>query len=199
MYCHVIKSRSPILYSGKFSRVLIFAVFADQGESAKFYTSKISRYTSAWASSSISSEKELSCLKIDFSSLPGPPLKMASNSSPEVNAITIRTHDFMLALSNEPVGVAGILLGKGFISNEVMSKMLVVSYTSTEKAAILIEAMRNKIELAPSKFAELLEVLSEVECAKEVVDSLRSTYQSELHSRLGHTKWTFCYSSYRNL
>ena len=28
-------------YSGKFSRVLIFAVFADQGETAKFYTSKI--------------------------------------------------------------------------------------------------------------------------------------------------------------
>ena len=36
---------APIPYSGKFSRVLIFAVFADQGESAKFYTSKISRYT----------------------------------------------------------------------------------------------------------------------------------------------------------
>ena len=34
-----------IPYSGKFSRVLIFAVFADQDESAKFYTSKISRYT----------------------------------------------------------------------------------------------------------------------------------------------------------
>ena len=34
-----------IPYSGKFSRVLIFAVFTDQGESAKFYTSKISRYT----------------------------------------------------------------------------------------------------------------------------------------------------------
>ena len=31
-----------IPYSGKFSRVLIFAVFADQGESAKFYSSKIS-------------------------------------------------------------------------------------------------------------------------------------------------------------
>ena len=107
---------------------------------------------------------------------------MASNPSPEVNAITIRTHDLMLALSNEPVGVAGILLGKGFISNEVMSKMLVVSYTSTEKATILIEAVRNKIELAPSKFTELLEILSEVASAKEVVESLHSTYQSELIS-----------------
>ena len=107
---------------------------------------------------------------------------MTSNSPPEVSAITIRTHDLMLALSNEPLGVAGILLGKGFISGEIMSKMLVVSYTSTEKATILIEAVRNKIELGPSKFAELLEILSEVACAKEVVESLRSTYQSELTS-----------------
>ena len=107
---------------------------------------------------------------------------MASNSSPEVNAITIRTRDLMLALSNEPLGVAGILLGKGFISGEIMSKMLIVSYTSTEKAIILIEAVRNKIELAPSKFTELLEILSEVACAKEAVESLCSTYQSELTS-----------------
>jgi hypothetical protein len=88
----------------------------------------------------------------------------------------------MLALSNEPLSVAGILRGKGFISGEIMSKMLVVSYTPIEKATILIEAVRNKIELAPSKFTELLEILSEVKCAKEVVESLRSTYQSELTS-----------------
>ena len=38
----VIASRDVLVpYSGKFSRVLIFAVFADQGESAKFYTSKL--------------------------------------------------------------------------------------------------------------------------------------------------------------
>ena len=37
------EGRAPdvgILYSGKFSRVLSFTVFADQGETAKFYTSK---------------------------------------------------------------------------------------------------------------------------------------------------------------
>ena len=90
----------------------------------------------------------------------------------------------MLALSSEPLGVAGTLLGKGFISGEIMSKMLVVSYTSTEKATILIEAMRNKVELAPSKFTELLEILSEMTCAKAVVESLRSVYQSELTSQM---------------
>ena len=113
---------------------------------------------------------------------------MASNSSPEVNAITIRTHDLEIALSNEPVGVAGILLGKGFISEETMLKMLVASCTQTEKAAILMDSIRNKIEFVPSKFTELLDILSEVACAKEIAESLRSTYQSELHSRLDNTK-----------
>jgi hypothetical protein len=113
----------------------------------------------------------------------GPPLKMASNPSPEVNAITMLTHDLMLALSSEPLDVAGTLLSKGFISEETMSKMLIVSYTPKEKATILIEAVRNKVELAPSKFTELLEILSEMECAEEVVESLRSTYQGELTSQ----------------
>ena len=85
----------------------------------------------------------------------------------------------MIALSNEPVGMAGVLLGKGFISSEIMSKLLVVSYTQVEKATILIEAVRSKIELAPSKFTQFLDILSEVTCAKEVVESLRFTYQSE--------------------
>ena len=107
---------------------------------------------------------------------------MAANSSPEVKAITMRTHDLMIALSSEPVGVAGMLLSKGFVSEETMSKMLVVSYTPTEKATILIEAVRNNIKLAPSKFPELLEILSDVTCAKEVVESLRAAYQSELTS-----------------
>ena len=57
--------------------------------------------------------------------------------------------------------------------------MLIVSYTQIEKATILIEAVRNKIELTPSMFAQFLEILSEVTCAKEVVESLRFTYQSE--------------------
>ena len=112
---------------------------------------------------------------------------MAANPSPEVEAILMRTQDLMLALSNEPVGVAGILLGKGFISEETMSKMLVVSYTPIEKATILIEAVRNNIKLTPSKFPELLEILSGVTCAKETVEKLRSTYRSELTS-LAHNQ-----------
>lgn len=106
---------------------------------------------------------------------------MAFNSSPEVKTILIRTHDLVTALSSEPLGMAGILLSKGFISGEIMSKMLVVSYTPTEKAAILIEAVRNKIAVAPAKFTELLGILSEQICAQEVVENLHSTYQSEFN------------------
>ena len=86
----------------------------------------------------------------------------------------------MLALLKEPVGVAEILLSKGFISGEIMSKMLIVSYTPILKVLILIDAVTNKIKESPSKFTEFLEVLSKVTCAKEVVESLCSTYQSEL-------------------
>ena len=63
-----------------------------------------------------------------------------------------------------------------------MSKMLIVSYTPKEKAAILIEAVKNKIELAPSEFDNLLDILSKVTCGKEVVETLRSTHQSEWYT-----------------
>ena len=107
---------------------------------------------------------------------------MASNPSPEVRSILIRTHDLTTALSNEPLGVAGILLSKGLICRDVHSKMLVDSYTPAKKAAILVEAVTNTIETAPLKFTELLVALSEHVCANEIVGKLRSTYsyQSEL-------------------
>jgi hypothetical protein len=105
---------------------------------------------------------------------------MAFNPSPEVKSILIRTHDLMTALSIEPLSIAGILLSKGFISGEIMSKMLIVNYTSTEKAAILVEAVRNKITIMPTKFTEFLGILSERTSTQEIVESLYSTYQSEL-------------------
>ena len=107
---------------------------------------------------------------------------MAFNPSPEVKAITMQTHDLTTALSNDSLGVAGILLSKELICREVHSKMLIDSYTPAKKAAILVEAVTNTIEIAPLKFSNLLDTLSEVTCAKEVVESLRSTYQSELTS-----------------
>ena len=114
----------------------------------------------------------------------GPPLKMApvSTPSPEVKSILVRTHDLITALANEPLAVAGRLLSRGLISSEVFSKVLAPTYIQIEKAAIMVNSVREIIEIAPSKFPELLASLSEETCAKEVVESLRSTYQSELTS-----------------
>ena len=112
---------------------------------------------------------------------------MASvNQSPEVKSILKQTPDLTTALSNDPLGVAGRLLSKELICREVYSKMLIGSYTPAEKAAILVEAVGNTIEIAPVKFQYFLEILSEVVCAIEVVGRLRSTYQGESLSSLAH-------------
>ena len=102
--------------------------------------------------------------------------------SPEVKLILKQTHVLTTALSNDPLGVAGILLSKELICEEEHSKMLVHGYTHAEKAAVLVRAVRNTIEIAPAKFQCFLETLSEVSCAKEVVEKLRSTYRSMLSS-----------------
>ena len=58
--------------------------------------------------------------------------------------------------------------------------MLIDSYTPAKKAAILVEAVTNTIEVTPGKFTNFLEILSaELVCAKSIVESLRSTYESE--------------------
>jgi hypothetical protein len=109
---------------------------------------------------------------------------MASiNQSPEVKSIIKQTPDLTKALSNDPLGVAGILLSRDLICEEVQSEMLIDSYTPAKKAVILVRAVKNTIEIAPVKFQVFLEILSEQVCAKEVVERLRSTYQqSELTS-----------------
>ena len=116
----------------------------------------------------------------DRSSLPGPSLKMAANPSPEVKAIFKKTHDLTTALSNDSLGVAGILLSEDLISRDVWSKILLPTFTPAEKAAMMVEAVGNTIQITPDKFQCFLDILSEQVCAKEVVERLRSTYQSEL-------------------
>ena len=127
---------------------------------------------------------------------------MASvNQSPEVKSISKQTHDLTTALSNDPLGVAGRLLSKELICREVYSKMLTDSYTPAKKAAILIEAVRNMVEIAPAKFQCFLEILSEVVCAKEVVERLRSTYQSEslAHYQMCQSRWVATFEQWEGL
>ena len=113
---------------------------------------------------------------------------MASvNQSPEVKSILEQTPELTTALSNDPLGVAEILLSKELVCEEVHSEMLIDSYTPKKKAAILVKAVRNTIKIAPDKFQVFLKILSERQvCAKEVVEKLRSTYQSESLTSLTH-------------
>jgi hypothetical protein len=102
------------------------------------------------------------------------------NQSPEVKSILKQIPNLTTALSNDPLGVAGILVSKELICEEIYSEMFMDSYTPAKKAAILVRAVRNTIEIAPVKFQVFLKILSEQVCAKEVVEKLRSTYQSSL-------------------
>ena len=103
---------------------------------------------------------------------------MASFASPEMKAMTAHSQELTTSLSTNPLCVAGALVGKRFIQNEVLLKML-SDNTPTGNTAILVEAVRNEIEVAPENFIKFLEILSEQSWAKEVVESLRSTYKSE--------------------
>ena len=107
---------------------------------------------------------------------------MSSIESPELKTVDAHSQELTTALSSDPVCVAGALIGKKFIQDGVLLEMLTKGDTPTKKATILIEAVRREIEAAPEKLTQFLEILSDQVCAKEVVKSLRSTYQSELTS-----------------
>ena len=107
---------------------------------------------------------------------------MSSVESPELKTVDAHSQELTTALSSDPVYVAGALISKKFIQDGVMLEMLTKGDMPTKKATILVESVRKEIEATPEKFTQFLEILSEQSCAKEVVESLRSTYQSEFHS-----------------
>ena len=105
---------------------------------------------------------------------------MASTPSPEVKSIIVRTPELATAISSDLLAISHVLSNKELISTETLSKMVLTSYTPAEKATIVVEAVRSSIEIAPTKFEEFLQILSEQNMTESVVDGLRSTYQSKL-------------------
>ena len=72
-----------------------------------------------------------------------------TSSEPPYKAI-IHCHDkLVMALSNDLLSISGILLANEFISSQVSSKMLLPTLISQEKATILVNAVVNKIKVAP--------------------------------------------------
>ena len=121
---------------------------------------------------------------------------MASTPSPEVKSIIVRTPELMTAISSDPLAISEVLSSRELISTTTLSKMLVTSYTPAEKAMIVVEAVRNSIEMSPMKFEEFLRILSEQAMTKSVVDGLCSTHQSKLSC--GIINLTLCLESQRS-
>ena len=72
----------------------------------------------------------------------------------------LRCNDKLVkALSLDPQGVAEILLAKGLIPENVEAQMQQCS-TPREKATILVTTVRQRVEIAPKRFDEFIDILS---------------------------------------
>ena len=100
-------------------------------------------------------------------------------SPPAVESIGDLTHKMALSFTNDAVNISLKLLSRRLISDDIQDKMLVVSNTPIEKAAILVRAVKNTIRRSPEKFEDLLDVLSEHNDTMSVGKDLSSTYQSK--------------------
>ena len=92
----------------------------------------------------------------------------------------IRCHDKLVtAISPDVITISGILLAKEFIPSEISSKMLLPNFTPQEKATILVNAVTDKIKIAPKRFDDLIKTFSEQNCTKDIVLSLSSHVSRE--------------------
>jgi hypothetical protein len=99
-------------------------------------------------------------------------------SPPAIRSIGILTHKIALSFKNDAVDISLRLLSRKLISEDIQDRMLLGSHTPTEKAAILVKAVKNTLRGDPEKFKDLLNVLSKHNDTISVEKDLRSTYQS---------------------
>ena len=85
----------------------------------------------------------------------------------------------VISLSTDILHMAEVLLAKEFITEEIHSKMLLSSFTPQMKASILVSADRNKINIAPHRFRELIKIFSEETSTKDIFKILQSAYQGK--------------------
>ena len=96
-----------------------------------------------------------------------------SPCSPEWKTVLEFNDKLTTALSADPLSVARILVAKGFVPNEIQAEML-LDKTPRVKATILVEAVRNKIKIAPGNFEEFLQILSDQSWTKRIAEALQS-------------------------
>ena len=106
----------------------------------------------------------------------------SASSSIEPYQIMLNCNDKLVtAISLDPQCIAGILLTKGLIPENIEAQMRQCS-TPHERATILVTAVRKRIEIAPKRFHEFLKILSQQPWTKDIAEILQS-YISPNQSR----------------
>ena len=101
-------------------------------------------------------------------------------SSEPVYKTLIRCHDKLVtALSTDILSISETLVANEFVPAELSGKMVIPSSTPQEKAIILVNAVIDKIKIAPKRFRELMKIFSEQACTKDIVKQLSSRIRYE--------------------
>ena len=101
-------------------------------------------------------------------------ISTVSSSTNDPHQIMLCCNDKLItSLSADPLGIAGVLLAKGLIPENTEVQMRQCS-TPREKATILVTTVRQRIEIAPKRFQEFLEILSQQPWTKDIMQVLKS-------------------------
>ena len=90
--------------------------------------------------------------------------------------VVLSCHDrLVIALSNDPITISGVLLANGIISEETSAQMLLHFATPREKTTILVNNVRESIKINPRIYYDFVNILSRETWTTDIVDILHST------------------------
>ena len=100
-------------------------------------------------------------------------ISTVSSTTNDLHQVMLRCNDKLItALSLDPQGIAGVLLAKGLIPENTEAQVRQCS-TPHEKATILVTTVRQRIKIAPKRFQEFLDILSQQEWTKDIFEILQ--------------------------
>ena len=98
----------------------------------------------------------------------------------EAYTTVLSCHDKLVsALSPDTHTIAGILMENGFIPPEIHAEMLLLSSPPHVKTTNLVNAIMEKIKIAPKRFHELIKIFSEQKWTTDIAEILQSAYQGK--------------------
>ena len=103
-----------------------------------------------------------------------------TNEGAEYRAVLACSDKLVIAISQDPLTISETLMAKGFISPVIHDKMLLPTSIPRKKATVLVTALREKIEVAPKRFHELMKIFSKLTWTKDIAEILQSAYQGTL-------------------